>query len=167
MKMDCGLHHIGLEVDDLEEIKGRFLALNPRGVILQEPDDVHHGEIRIHDPECLPVSLSTKGFGVPASKEKRFRGSPHRLQRPDPEMMLRFHQVFGCECSRPVLCAGNKPRQPLLRRRQDQSGDYPFYNRIEGQRKGFLRYRGGELGVLKIAPRTVVPALRGSPLPRS
>src|SRR5262245_47531706 len=27
MRMDLGLHHIGLEVDNLEEIKGRFLAL--------------------------------------------------------------------------------------------------------------------------------------------
>ena len=72
MKMDCGLHHIGLEVENLEEVKGRFLALNPRGMILQEPDDVHHGEIRIHDPECLPVSLSTKGFGVPPAKKNGF-----------------------------------------------------------------------------------------------
>ena len=67
MRMDLGLHHIGLEVDNLEETKGKFLALNPRGMILQEPDDIHHGEIRIHDPECHPVSLSTKGFGVPRS----------------------------------------------------------------------------------------------------
>lgn len=58
LRMESGLHHIGLQVDDLEEIKGRFLALNPRGMILQEPADVHHGEIRIHDPECFPVSLS-------------------------------------------------------------------------------------------------------------
>jgi catechol 2,3-dioxygenase-like lactoylglutathione lyase family enzyme len=97
MKMDCGLHHIGLEVDDLEEIKGRFLALNPRGVILQESEDVHHGQIRIHDPECLPVSLSTQGFGVPASNEKRFPRIRHIAYNAlDPEMMLRFYtQVFG------------------------------------------------------------------------
>jgi catechol 2,3-dioxygenase-like lactoylglutathione lyase family enzyme len=43
LRMDCGLHHIGIEVDDLEEVKGRFLALNPRGMILQEPDDMHKG----------------------------------------------------------------------------------------------------------------------------
>ena len=75
MKMDLGLHHIGLEVDNLEEVKGKFLALNPRGMILQEPDDIHHGEIRIHDPECHPVSLSTKGFGVPREKENSFPAS--------------------------------------------------------------------------------------------
>src|SRR5919108_6576611 len=43
MRTEPGLHHIGLEVSDLEEVKGRFLALNPRGLILQESDDVHHG----------------------------------------------------------------------------------------------------------------------------
>jgi catechol 2,3-dioxygenase-like lactoylglutathione lyase family enzyme len=59
-KMDLGLHHIGLEVEDLEAVKGKFLTLNPRGVMLQEPNDIHHGEIRIHDPECLPVRISTK-----------------------------------------------------------------------------------------------------------
>ena len=85
MKMDLGLHHIGLKVDNLEDAKGKFLALNPRGMILQEPDDIHHGEIRIHDPECHSVSLSTKGFGVPRAKEKQFpriRTSPTTLSIP-------------------------------------------------------------------------------------
>src|SRR5919106_3339914 len=40
LKMDLGLHHIGLEVDDLEVVKGKFLALNPRGMILPEPHDI-------------------------------------------------------------------------------------------------------------------------------
>jgi catechol 2,3-dioxygenase-like lactoylglutathione lyase family enzyme len=56
MRMDCGLHHIGLEVDDLEAVKGRFLDLNPRGMILQEPDDVQ--------PRRDPNSRS----GVPPGK---------------------------------------------------------------------------------------------------
>src|SRR5262245_27975226 len=45
MRMDLGVHDVGLEVDNLEEIKGRFLALNPREMILREPADIHHGEI--------------------------------------------------------------------------------------------------------------------------
>ena len=168
MKMDCGLHHIGLEVDDLEEIKGRFLALNPRGVILQEPDDVHHGEIRIHDPECLPVSLSTKGFGVPASKEKRFPRVRHIAYNAlDPEMMLRFYsQVFGLR----------EVPSSYLRRQQGRGNRFcadgktnlaihPFYNRIEGHEARFgINHIGflvsdmqgvmAELqSVLKIAPR--------------
>ena len=44
LRMDLGLHHIGVAVDDLEELKGKFLALNPRGMILQEPGDIHHDQ---------------------------------------------------------------------------------------------------------------------------
>ena len=73
MHTEIGLHHIGLQVDDLEEVKGRYLKLNPRGMIIQEPNDLQHGEIRLHDPECRPVTVTTTGFGVPASKEKSFR----------------------------------------------------------------------------------------------
>jgi len=38
MKMGLGLHHIGLAVDDLETVKGKFHVLNPRGMILPEPN---------------------------------------------------------------------------------------------------------------------------------
>jgi len=168
MKMDCGLHHIGLEVDDLEDVKGRFLALNPRGMILQEPDDVHHGEIRLHDPECLPVSLSTRGFGVPAGKEKRFPRVRHIAYNAlDPEMMLRFYsQVLGLR----------EVPSSYLRRQQGRGNRFcadgktnlaihPFYNRIEGHEARFgINHIGflvndmqgvmAELSsVLKIAPR--------------
>src|SRR5262249_40372366 len=97
MRMDLGLHHIGLEVDNLEEIKGRVLALNPPGMSVKEPADTHSGEILIHDPECHPVSLPTKRFGVPPSKEKQFPRLRHIAYNAlDPEMMLRFYShVFG------------------------------------------------------------------------
>lgn len=168
MKMVCGLHHIGLEVGDLEETKGRFLALNPRGMILQEADDIHHGEIRIHDPECLPVSLSTRAFGVPAGKEKSFPRVRHIAYNAlDPEMMLRFYtQVFGLR----------EVPSSYLRRQQGRGnrfcGDgktnlaiHPFYNPIEGHEARFginhigfltdaMQATMAELSsVLKIAPR--------------
>jgi catechol 2,3-dioxygenase-like lactoylglutathione lyase family enzyme len=168
MRMEDGLHHIGVAVDDLEEIKGRFLSLNPRGVILQEPDDIHHGAIRIHDPECHPVSLSTNAFGVPVAKEKPFPRIRHVAYNAlDPEMMLRFYtQVFGLR----------EVPSSYERRRQGQGnrfcGDgktnlaiHPFYNRIEGHEARFgINHLGflvkdlqavmAELSaMLKIAPR--------------
>src|SRR5207237_10185210 len=92
MRMEPGLHHIGLEVDNLEEVKGRYLAINPRGMILQEPEDIHHGEIRIHDPECHPVSLSTQRFGVPEGKEKSFPRIRHIASNAlHPATMLRVY----------------------------------------------------------------------------
>jgi catechol 2,3-dioxygenase-like lactoylglutathione lyase family enzyme len=168
MRMECGLHHVGLEVDDLEEVKGRFLALNPRGMILQEPDGVHHGEIRIHDPECFPVSLSTKGFGVPASKEKRFPRVRHIAYHAlDPEMMLRFYtQVLGL---REVPSSYERRKQGRGNRFAGDGATnlaiHPFYNRIEGHEPRFgINHIGflvndmpavmAELsGALKIGPR--------------
>lgn len=168
MKMDLGLHHIGLEVDDLEAIKGKFLNLNPRGMILQEANDIHHGEIRIHDPECLPVSISTRGFGVPKSKEKQFPRIRHIAYNAlDPEMMLRFYtQVFGLR----------EVPSSYLRRQQGRGNRFcadgktnlaihPFYNPIEGHEPRFginhigfltneMQATMAELSsVLKIGPR--------------
>jgi catechol 2,3-dioxygenase-like lactoylglutathione lyase family enzyme len=168
MRMDLGFHHIGVEVDDLEAVKGRFLALNPRGMILQEPNDIHHGEIRIHDPECLPVSISTTGFGVPKNKEKRFPRIRHIAYNAlDPEMMLRFYtQVFGLR----------EVPSSYLRRQQGRGNRFcadgktnlaihPFYNPIEGHEPRFginhigfltneMQATMAELSsVLKIAPR--------------
>jgi catechol 2,3-dioxygenase-like lactoylglutathione lyase family enzyme len=168
MKMESGLHHIGLAVDDLEDVKGTFLALNPRGMILEEPDDVQHGEIRIHDPECLPVSLSTKGFGVPASKKKRSPRVRHIAYNAlDPEMMLRFYtQVLGM---REVPSSYERRKQGRANRfcgdGQTNLAIHPFYDRIEGHEARFGINHVGFLvndlqGVvaelskrLKIAPR--------------
>jgi len=168
MRMDSGLHHIGLEVDDLETVKGRFLALNPRGMILEEPDDVHHGEVRIHDPECFPVSLSTKRFGVPKNNEKLYPRVRHIAYNAlDPEMMLRFYtQVFAL---REVPSSYERRRQGRGNRFCADGATnlaiHPFYNRIEGHEARFGINHIGFLvndmqavmvelsAVLKIAPR--------------
>lgn len=172
MHMDTGLHHIGLQVDDLEAVKGRFLKMNPRGMILQEPNDLQHGEIRLHDPECRPVTVSTTNFGVPASKEKPFPRIRHIAYNAlDPEMMLLFYtQVFNLR----------EIPSSYLRRQQGRGNRFcadgktnlaihPFYNRIEGHEARFgINHIGfltndmqatlAELSnVLKIAPR---PATR-------
>jgi len=168
MNMEIGLHHIGLQVEDLEEVKGKFLKFNPRGVILREPDDLHHGEIRIHDPECRPVSLSTKSFGVPASKEKQFPRVRHIAYNAlDPDTMLLFYtQIFGLR----------EVPSSYLRRQQGRGNRFcadgqtnlaihPFYSQVEGHEAkyginhiGFLtdamQATMAELSaVLKIAPR--------------
>jgi hypothetical protein len=40
---------------------------NPRGTVIAETGDLQHGEVRIHDPECNPVTLSAKNFGLAAA----------------------------------------------------------------------------------------------------
>jgi catechol 2,3-dioxygenase-like lactoylglutathione lyase family enzyme len=140
MHMALGLHHIGLQVDNLEEVKGRFLRWNSRGMILQEPGDLQHGEIRLHDPECRPVTVATHSFGVPPNKEKRFPRIRHIAYNAlDPETMLLFYtQVFGLR----------EIPSSYLRRQQGRGNRFcadgktnlaihPFYNRIEGHEARF------------------------------
>jgi catechol 2,3-dioxygenase-like lactoylglutathione lyase family enzyme len=168
MQMDTGLHHIGLQVESLEDVKARFLRFNPRGVIIQEPNDLQHGEIRIHDPECRPVTVSTRSFGVPTSKEKRFPRVRHIAYNAlDPDSMLLFYtQIF----------AMREVPSSYLRRQQGRGNRFcadgktnlaihPFYSQVEGHEAkyginhiGFLtnemQATMAELSsVLKIAPR--------------
>ena len=80
MHTETGLHHIGLQVDDLEAVKGRFLKLYPRGMIIQEPNDLQHGEIRIHDPECRPVTVSNEEFRRAGKQRETVSArAPYRL----------------------------------------------------------------------------------------
>lgn len=135
MIMETGLHHIGLQVDNIEEVKGRFLKLNPRGMIIQEPNDLQHGEIRLHDPECRPVTVSTKSFGVPASKEKQFPRVRHIAYNAlDPETTLLFYtQVFGL---REIAPSYERRRQGRGNRfcvdGKTNLAIHPFYSQVEG-----------------------------------
>jgi len=94
-RMEIGLNHIGLEVESLEEVKNRYLKFKPRGTIVAEPADVQHGQIRIHDPDGNPVTLSEKGFGV--RKNRRMPGIRHvAYNTHDPEGMREFYcDVLG------------------------------------------------------------------------
>jgi catechol 2,3-dioxygenase-like lactoylglutathione lyase family enzyme len=166
--METGLHHIGLEVDDLEEVKGRFLKFNPRGMIIQEANDLHHGEIRIHDPECRPVSLSTQSFGILKGKEKQFPRVRHIAYNAlDPETMLLFYtQILGL---REVPSSYERRQQGRGNRfcgdGKTNLAIHPFYSHVEGHEAkyginhiGFLTREMhavmAELqSVLKIAPR--------------
>ncbi len=168
MQTNNGLHHIGVQVDDLEEVKGRFIRMFPRGMIIPEANDLQHGQIRLHDPECRPVTVSTTSYGVPANKEKKFPRVRHIAYNAlDPETMLQFYtQVLGLR----------EVPSSYLRRQQGRGnrfcGDgatnlaiHPFYSQVEGHEAkyginhiGFLtntmQATMAELSsVLKIAPR--------------
>jgi catechol 2,3-dioxygenase-like lactoylglutathione lyase family enzyme len=168
MQTNNGLHHIGVQVDDLEEVKGRFIRMFPRGMIIQEANDLQHGQIRLHDPECRPVTVSTTSYGVPASKEKKFPRVRHIAYNAlDPETMLQFYtQVLGLR----------EVPSSYLRRQQGRGNRFcadgktnlaihPFYSQVEGHEAkyginhiGFLtntmQATMAELStVLKIAPR--------------
>ena len=64
LNMEAGFHHFGIAVDNLDEIEKRYLKHYPRGTVIRESGDLQHGEMRIYDPECRPVSVSARNFGL-------------------------------------------------------------------------------------------------------
>ena len=95
-RMERGLHHLGIAVESLEETLARYRAFNPRGVIIPESGDLQHGELRIHDPECHPVSLSQRHFGLDGASGAIPRIAHIALNALDTERVRDFYaQVFG------------------------------------------------------------------------
>jgi len=146
-RMEQGLNHIGLEVDSLEEIKLRYLRFRPRGTIITETNDIHHGQIRIHDPDGNPVTLSEAGFGV--TKNRGLPGIRHvAYNTHDPEGMMEFYsEVFGL---REVITSYSYRQNGKLNR---FCGDgftnlaiHPFYN--SGSAGHEMRFGINHLGFL-------------------
>src|SRR3954462_161269 len=67
-RLAVGMNHLGVEVDSIDETVERYLKFNPSGLVVKDPGGIHYGEVRIHDPEFMPISLSEKGFGVPTGE---------------------------------------------------------------------------------------------------
>lgn len=137
-RTEPGLHHIGLEVENIEEGKRRYLEFNPRGIVVAEPGGAHSGEARIYDPECNPVSFSERAFGV--KEEQRLPRIRHvAFNALDPETMLEFY----CR----VLGLRELPTSALRRkegRANRFAGDgatnlaiHPFYSSVEGHEPRF------------------------------
>ncbi|HEX6511460.1 MAG TPA: hypothetical protein VF157_04115 [Chloroflexota bacterium] len=59
-----GLSHFGIAVSDIHEVEANLEEYMPSADIQAEKGDLHHGEYRVVGPNRLPVSLSTKNFGV-------------------------------------------------------------------------------------------------------
>jgi catechol 2,3-dioxygenase-like lactoylglutathione lyase family enzyme len=95
-RMETGLHHIGIAVENVDQTLARYRAFNPRGVVIAESGDLQHGDVRIHDPECNPVTLSQRHFGLSGSGVKTPRIAHIALNALDTELVLDFYrQVFG------------------------------------------------------------------------
>jgi catechol 2,3-dioxygenase-like lactoylglutathione lyase family enzyme len=99
LRMELGFHHLGIAVENLDEIVARYRARYPRGTVVAESGDLQHGEVRIHDPECNPVSLSARNFGLDESDRRpgRIPRVAHlALNALDTEALRDFYQeMFG------------------------------------------------------------------------
>lgn len=95
-RMEIGQHHIGLNVDSIEETLVRYRRFYPNGLITPEPDDRHHGQIRIFDPEANPITLSEDGFGLGKGEKQTPRLVHVAFNALVPETLMRFYNdVFG------------------------------------------------------------------------
>ncbi len=91
-----GLHHVGLQVDDMDRTLARYRDLSPRGEVLEEKGGPHFGDVRIYDPECHAISLSTGDFGVGGEARNLPRVAHIALNALDPTAMLHFYEtLFG------------------------------------------------------------------------
>ncbi len=87
-----GLHHVGLQVDNMERVTTRYRDLSPRGVIIEEAKDIHHGECRIYDPEAHAVTLSTGDFGVGGDARNIPRVAHIAYNALDPTAVMQFYE---------------------------------------------------------------------------
>jgi len=133
-RMELGLNHIGLEVDDLEEARRRYLDYRPRGPVVAESGGAHRGQLRIHDPEGNPVTLSERGYEVDG-RQRPLPGLRHvAFDAIDPDAMLDFYvEVLGL---RELGTSFERRQQGRLNR---FAGDgftnlaiHPFYSSSEG-----------------------------------
>jgi catechol 2,3-dioxygenase-like lactoylglutathione lyase family enzyme len=133
---EVGLHHLGIAVENIDETLVRYRAFYPRGVVVPEPGDLHHGEMRIYDPECNPISLSQRDFGVPLSVSRVPRIAHIALNALDTGLIFDFYaQVFGFR----ELMAAHAARRQEHGYRNRHAGDghcnvaiQAFYNEEEG-----------------------------------
>jgi catechol 2,3-dioxygenase-like lactoylglutathione lyase family enzyme len=97
LRTENGLHHLGIAVDNVEEVVARYRAKYPRGTVIAESGDLQHGEVRIHDPECNPVTLSQENFGLTRVPGKEIPRIAHMaLNALDTEAIRDFYRdIFG------------------------------------------------------------------------
>ena len=158
-RMEVGLHHLGIEVDDLEKLKESYLASNPDGLIIQEEGGLHWGKFRIFDPECIPVSVSNDGFGVKTMEDRlpRMRHIAYNALRPG-KVGDFYMNVFGF---REVLSTQKwrdrgRPNR-FLGDGHTNLAIHPFYNDNIGHE---ARYGINHFGFLVGEVAELVPALK-------
>ncbi len=145
-RMEPGLHHLGIEVDSLEQTKARFRRHNPRGVMVPEMPGIHYGDLRLYDPESIPVSLSRKSFGMTHIAPGLPRIGHVGFDVLDPDAMADFYSaVFGFNPS-PSRAAGTTERPD--RTANDGSVNLEFHCYFGNRAAHQPRYGFNHLGLL-------------------
>lgn len=72
-----GLSHFGISINDVREVEGNLEEFAPNANLEAEPGDLQHGEYRVIGPNGLPISLSTRNFGVKDSNPRTLNRIRH------------------------------------------------------------------------------------------
>lgn len=138
LRMEIGLHHIGIAVDSIEDTVARYRKLYPRGTVITESGDLQHGEVRIHDPECQPVTLSERNFGLPDAMQLHVPRIAHiAMNALDTQSVRDFYvEMFGFR----EVFEAHKESSKRPGYRNKHVGDGSSYMAIQAF------YSGGEVG---------------------
>src|SRR5690348_10951642 len=160
--MELGHHHIGIAVDSLDEIERRYRKFHPRGVFVREAGDLQHGEARLYDPECHPVTLSERNFGIPKPQAGFPRIAHIAFGALDPSALYEFYDaVFGF---RELLVAhAEAAKRPGYKNRHVGDGAtnmalQAFYNDREGHE---ARHGIAHIGLLVEDAAGLAESLKG------
>jgi len=112
---ELGLHHVGIQVESVDEIKKRIAGFDPSIQLEKRPKEDPYSEYRIKfcEPQGFAIDISEKGYGVEG--EKRVPGIRHIATGDrDPEKKLQFYSaIFGMrevEIGRGSVEAGKRSR---------------------------------------------------------
>jgi catechol 2,3-dioxygenase-like lactoylglutathione lyase family enzyme len=160
--MELGYHHIGIAVDSIAEVEKRYRKFNPRGVFIREAADLQHGEARIYDPECHPVTLSERNFGIESPNADAPRIAHIAVCALDPSGLYEFYDaVFGF---RELLVAhAEAAKRPGYKNRHVGDGAtnvalQAFYNDREGHE---ARHGIAHVGLLVRNASALAESLQG------
>lgn len=134
--MANGFHHLGIAVDSLDEVEARYREFYPRGTVVRESGDLQHGEMRIYDPECHPVTLSERNFNLGPAKAGVPRIAHIAMGALDPAAVYDFYaDVFGFP--EMLIAHAEAAKEPGYRNRHLGDGFtnvaiQAFYNDREG-----------------------------------
>jgi len=89
-----GLHHVGFQIESIDEIK-RELEEFDASMQIEERPKGGYAEFRVMDPEGIPIDLSEEGWGAPG--QMRIPGIRHiATANKDSQRKLAFYgKVFG------------------------------------------------------------------------
>lgn len=138
--MDLGLHHVGLQVDDMARVMDAYRRTTYGDVVVAEPGGIHFGDQRFFDPECMPVSVSEGSFGAPAKRQSRVPHIAHiAFNALIPQRTLAFYSsVFGFrELTNSVNFRGRGRANRFAGDGVTNLAIHPYYHDTEGHEARF------------------------------